>query len=219
MGAFFNRTRTFVESFLVGVVKYISHQQFDVYSIGKVSNITRQRVELNNLLKPLWHLVTEEPPPIWYHYRESNAEGRPDAWIDPRNSVILQIKATDLNPSGAFALPMCLHFPRIQAWRKDKLWHEALSLDEYNQIKESSGRGSIKKIVKRNVSLEDFTGERVKRKRMTVAEKRKLALEAYKKQFDPSTVGNSLFPYKLVKVLMNLFFFAGGCYFYTVERL
>ncbi|TMW39351.1 hypothetical protein DOY81_015569, partial [Sarcophaga bullata] len=95
---------------------------------------------------------------------------------------------TDLNPSGAFALPMSLHFPRIQAWRKDKLWHEALSLDEYNQIKESSGKGSIKKIVKRTVSLEDFTGERVKRKRMTAAEKRKLAMEAYAKQFDPSTV-------------------------------
>lgn len=189
MGAFFNRTRTFVESFLVGVLKYTSHQQFDVYSIGKVSNVTWQRVLLNNTLKPHWRLIIEDPPPMWYHYRESNAEGRPDAWIDPSNSIIFQIKATDLNPSGAFALPMSLHFPRIQAWRNDKLWHEALSLDEYNQIKQSCGQGSIKKIVKRNVSLEDFTGAPVKRKRLTAAEKRKLEREAYNKQFDPSSVG------------------------------
>ncbi|XP_037824188.1 DNA ligase 4 [Lucilia sericata] len=188
IGAFFNRTRTFVESFLVGVLKYVSLQQFEVYSIGKVSNNTTQRVVLNNTLKPHWHLATEEPPPLWYHYRETNAEGRPDAWIEPRNSVILQIKATDLNPSGAFALSMALHFPRIQAWRNDKLWHECLSLEEYNQLKQSSGRGAIKKIVKRTVSLEDFTGERVKRRKMTAAEKRNLGLQAYNKKFDPSNV-------------------------------
>lgn len=188
MGAFFNRTRTFVESFLVGVLKYISLQQFEVYSIGKVSNNTQQRVVLNNTLKPHWHVASEEPPPIWFKYKEKNAEGRPDAWIEPRNSLILQIKATDLNPSGAFALPMALHFPRIQTSRNDKLWHECLSLEDYNKIKQSSGSGAIKKIVKRTVSLEDFTGARIKRKRMTASEKRKLAMEAYKQKFDAASV-------------------------------
>lgn len=189
MGAFFNRTRTFVESFLVGVLKYISMQQYEVYSIGKVSNNTQQRVVLNNTLKPHWHLASEEPPPIWYHYREKSAEGRPDAWIEPRNSVILQIKATDLNPSGAFALPMALHFPRIQAWRNDKLWHECLSLEEYTQLKQNTGgRGAIKKIVRRPVSLEDFTGNAIKRTKMTAAAKRKLGLQSYEKKFDASNI-------------------------------
>ncbi|XP_061401399.1 DNA ligase 4-like, partial [Musca vetustissima] len=189
IGGFYNRSRTFVESFLVGVLKYISHQQFEVYSVGKVSNCTQQRVLLNNTLKSHWHLLSQEQPPIWYHYRHTSAEGRPDVWIEPRNSVILQIKATDLNPSGAFALNMCLHFPRIQMWRNDKAWHECLSLEEYQQLKSNSnGGGGIKKIVKRNVSLEDFIGNQSKRRKMTPAEKRKLGLLTYEKQFDPSNV-------------------------------
>lgn len=190
IGGFYNRARTFVDSFLVGVLKYISHQQFEVYSVGKVSNCTQQRVLLNNTLKSHWHLLSEEQPPMWYHYRQTSAEGRPDVWIEPRHSVILQIKATDLNPSGAFALTMSLHFPRIQIWRNDKPWHECLSLEEYNQLKQNTRGSGIKKIVKRNVSLEDFIGDRAKRRKITPAEKRKLGLLSYEKRFDPNNVSN-----------------------------
>lgn len=193
IGGFYNRTRTFVESFLLGVLKYVSHQQYEVYSIAKVSNNTTHRIVLNNTLKPHWRLLNQEPPPLWYHYKQTNADGRPDVWIEPRNSIILQIKATDLNPSGAFYTTTALHFPRIQTWRNDKLWHECLSLEEYNQITQSSGKSSIKKIVKRTVSLEDFTGDRVKKRKLTPAEKRNLGLQSYAKKFDPNVVSINLF--------------------------
>uniref|UniRef100_A0A1I8PP02 DNA ligase 4 n=1 Tax=Stomoxys calcitrans TaxID=35570 RepID=A0A1I8PP02_STOCA len=187
IGGFYNRARTFVESFLLGVLKYASSESYEVYSVGKVSNVTQQRVVLNNTLKSHWHLLSEEQPPMWYHYRPKSAEGRPDVWIEPRNSVVLQIKATDLNPSGAFYLNLALHFPRIQAWRNDKSWTECLTLEEYNQLKQNA-RGGIKKIVKRQISLEDFIGDRVKRRKLTPAEKRKMGLQSYEKRFDPQSV-------------------------------
>uniref|UniRef100_A0A1A9W1G8 DNA ligase 4 n=1 Tax=Glossina brevipalpis TaxID=37001 RepID=A0A1A9W1G8_9MUSC len=189
IGGFYNRQRTFIESFLLGILKYTSHQEYEVWSVAKVNNNITQRATLNSLLKSRWHLVEEEPPPMWFHYEQRNSEGRPDVWIDPRESVILQIKATDLNPSPAFALKMTLHFPRIQAWRNDKLWHECLTLDEYQQIKQQNCMGkSIRKIVKRPVSLEDLTADRVKRKKMTATQKRKLALLSYENKFDSKQV-------------------------------
>lgn len=131
IGGFYNRTRTFIKSFLLGVLKYNSENQYEVYSVGKVDNRTRQRTTLNDALKEHWQDCIQEPPPSWYHYKVNNAEGRPDLWIEPNKSVILQIRATDLVPSSAFALVKSLHFPRVEMWRNDKLWNECLSLHDY----------------------------------------------------------------------------------------
>ncbi|KAL9877806.1 DNA ligase 4 [Glossina fuscipes] len=189
IGGFYNRRRSFTESFLLGVLKYTNEKEYEVWSVAKVNNNITQRVTLSNLLKPRWRLVEEEPPPMWFHYEQGHSDGRPDVWIDPVESVILQIKATDLNHSPAFALKMTLHFPRIQCWRNDKLWNECLTLDEYQQIRQQNSMGkSIKKIVKRQVSLEDLMASRVKRKKMTAAQKRKLGLLSYERKFDVNQV-------------------------------
>lgn len=113
------------------MLKYNSENQYEVYSVGKVDNRTRQRTTLNDALKEHWQDCIQEPPPSWYHYKVNNAEGRPDLWIEPNKSVILQIRATDLVPSSAFALVKSLHFPRVEMWRNDKLWNECLSLHDY----------------------------------------------------------------------------------------
>lgn len=119
-----------MESFLLGVLKCNSPSDFEVYSVGKVSNIMRQRAVLGDSLREHWRQFSTEPPPLWYHYKD-NAEGRPDVWIEPKNSTILQIKAADLSPSSAYSLVKSLHFPRVQAWRNDKVWNECMTLDEY----------------------------------------------------------------------------------------
>uniref|UniRef100_A0A0A1XLZ5 DNA ligase 4 n=1 Tax=Zeugodacus cucurbitae TaxID=28588 RepID=A0A0A1XLZ5_ZEUCU len=188
IGGFYNRTRTFIQAFLLGVLKYTSDTQYEVYSIGKVDNRTRQRATLNDALKPHWQDCKRDPPPCWYHYKQNSAEGRPDVWIEPHKSVILQIRATDLAPSAAFALSKCLHFPRIEMWRNDKLWNECLSLHDYMAM--IQGESGIKKIHKRQVELSDLTLPQKKRK-LTAAERRKLGALSYERRFNADEVAQS----------------------------
>lgn len=185
IGGFYNRARTFIQSFLLGVLKYNAETQYEVYSVGKVDNRTRQRATLNDALKQHWQDCKREPPPCWYHYKQSSAEGRPDVWIEPNKSVILQIRATDLAPSSAFALSKSLHFPRVEMWRNDKLWHECLSLHDYMAM--IQGERGIKKIHKRHVELSDLTLPQKKRK-LTAAERRKLGVLSYERRFNPDEV-------------------------------
>ncbi|XP_054729929.1 DNA ligase 4-like [Anastrepha obliqua] len=185
IGGFYNRTRTFIKSFLLGVLKYISDTQFAVYSVGKVDNTTRERKRLNDALKPHWQDRQMEPPPDWYNYKQSRAEGRPDVWIEPNKSVILQIRATDLAPSAAFALPKSLHFPRIEWWRNDKMWNECLSLHDYMEM--FQGERGLKKIHKRGVELGDLTAPQKIRK-LTDAERRKLGRQSYERRFNEAEI-------------------------------
>ncbi|XP_036318906.1 DNA ligase 4 [Rhagoletis pomonella] len=185
IGGFYNRTRTFIQSFLLGVLKYTSDTQYAVYSVGKVDNRTRQSKRLNDALKQHWQDSKMEPPPDWYHYKATSPEGRPDVWIQPSKSVILQIRATDLSPSSAFALAKSLHFPRIEMWRNDKLWKECLSIHDYMEM--IQGERGIKKIHKREVELGDLTGPQKKRK-LTLAERRKLGILSYEKRFNPDEI-------------------------------
>lgn len=98
IGGFYNSRKTYIESYLLGVLK---DRNDDIstcfYSVGTVniglSNNTRR--ELGNQLKPHWKIVKTnkenrktipEPPEgmIW-------GTQFPDVWIDPRSSVILKV--------------------------------------------------------------------------------------------------------------------------------
>jgi len=102
MGGFYNVSKTYIETLLVGVIKEKENNHVEVFSVGKVSNYIKERYVLSDFLKTSWHIVEREPPPLWYHCSTTNADGRPDVWIEPQKSAVLQIKATDLAPSSAF---------------------------------------------------------------------------------------------------------------------
>ncbi|KAH8387859.1 hypothetical protein KR093_009908, partial [Drosophila rubida] len=193
IGGFYNRKRTFIESFLLGVLKPAgAHGRDEVFSIGCVANNTRQRSVLHHELSAHWHVSSTEPPPLWYHYKPNEKEGSPDVWIQPQNSIVLQVKAADLTPNGAFYTAKSLHFPRTQLMRDDKVWNECMTLQEYTEL--CQGRGAIKKLNKRHVDLSDFTSER-KRQKMTPSERSRLGLAVYEKRYDaqPLAPGSQLF--------------------------
>ncbi|KAH8289775.1 hypothetical protein KR054_010784 [Drosophila jambulina] len=189
IGGFYNRKRTFIESFLLGVLQPApagSSHRHEVFSIGCVTNNTQQRGVLNHTLKPHWHDVVKEPPPLWYHYKPNDRTGCPDLWIEPQNSIILQVKAADLAPNSAFFTRKSLHFPRIELKRDDKSWSECMTLKEFNDLCE--GSLAIKKLNKRQLRLEDLTTKR-KRLRMTPSERSRLGLAVYEKRcvLDPAS--------------------------------
>ncbi|XP_068154821.1 LOW QUALITY PROTEIN: DNA ligase 4, partial [Drosophila tropicalis] len=181
IGGFYNRKMTFIESFLLGVLQPQTNNsgRDEVFSIGRVANNTRQRVVLNDALRSHWHKASAEPPPLWFHYKATEKEGCPDVWIEPRHSIILQVKAADLAPYGAFYTAKSLHFPRTELVRDDKVWNECMTLQEFQQLCE--GQIGIKKLNKRQLRLDDFTTER-KRQKLTPAERSRLGLSAYEKR-------------------------------------
>ncbi|KAI8034707.1 DNA ligase 4 [Drosophila gunungcola] len=195
IGAFYNQKRTFVDSFLLGVLQPAppgSSNRPEVFSIGVVANNTKQRGVLNHTLKPHWHDAVKEPPPLWFHYKAKERSGCPDLWIEPHNSIILQVKAADLAPNAAFHTRKSLHFARTEMKRDDKSWNECMTLREFNDLCE--GSSAIKKLNKRKLRLEDVTTKR-KQQRMTPAERSRQGLAVYEKrcEVDPAASSSRLF--------------------------
>lgn len=63
---------------------------------------------------------------------------RPDVWIKPEDSVVIQAKAASVGPSDEFAVNLTLRFPRFQRLRSDKDWTTALSLQELLEIRDAA---------------------------------------------------------------------------------
>ncbi|KAF5720709.1 DNA ligase 4 [Fusarium globosum] len=61
---------------------------------------------------------------------------RPDVWIRPKDSVVISVKAASVGPSDQFARGFTLRFPRFRRLRLDRTWDTALSLQEFQELKE-----------------------------------------------------------------------------------
>lgn len=60
---------------------------------------------------------------------------RPDVWIKPSDSVVLEVKAASVGGSDQFRTGLTLRFPRFKKLRTDKDWKSALSLSEFTALK------------------------------------------------------------------------------------
>lgn len=63
---------------------------------------------------------------------------RPDVWIKPEDSVVIQAKAASVGTSDEFAANLTLRFPRFQKLRSDKDWTTALSYEEFLEVKNTA---------------------------------------------------------------------------------
>lgn len=91
-----------------------------------------ERFNINNSLQSSWKSSWNFPPPKFLKFGSFSFQ--PDVWIDPKESTILQIKAAELSQSSSYGTPFALRFPRIEAWRKDKIWNECMTLGDYEQF-------------------------------------------------------------------------------------
>ena len=60
---------------------------------------------------------------------------RPDVWIRPSESVVLEAKAASVAASDQFSMGFTLRFPRFRRLRLDKNWDQGLDVDEFTQLK------------------------------------------------------------------------------------
>ncbi|CAA21085.3 DNA repair ligase Lig4 [Schizosaccharomyces pombe] len=60
---------------------------------------------------------------------------KPDMWIHPKDSLVLQIKAAEVVVSNRFKTNYTLRFPRLEKVRLDRSWKDALTINEFFTLK------------------------------------------------------------------------------------
>lgn len=94
--------------------------------------------DFNNKLVDHWKIFDKKNPPTNI-ILASGFKEKPDAWIEPSKSCIVQIKAAEIIESDRFKTGCTLRFPRVEKFRDDKHWYECMTTKEVLEMKEKSG--------------------------------------------------------------------------------
>ena len=90
---------------------------------------------LQGQLRDHWRNYDPRRPPKFLRLMDGLKE-KPDVWIEPEFSRVLQVKAAQVVPTDKFCAGVTLRFPRVTRLRTDKTWHEATTLEEILQLRE-----------------------------------------------------------------------------------
>jgi DNA ligase-4 len=105
------------------------------------------------------------PPFIELGGHEQNRQHeRPDQWIHPSDSVVLECKAASVESSDKFRFNYTLRFPRFKQLRTDKRWDQALSREEFYEVKANVE-------YKREEKEKEFEIEKSRRKKIRTTKK------------------------------------------------
>lgn len=92
---------------------------------------------------------------------------RPDVWIKPSDSVVLEVKAASIGTSDQFRTGLTLRFPRFKRLRLDKNWQSALTMQEFLDLKSN---------VEKEKKDKEFRVDDARRKRKKNSQSRKRVL-------------------------------------------
>ena len=106
------------------------------YSFCKIGSgySIQELYEFNLKLKDKWHKFDKKNPPAHLEV----AYEKPDKWIDPKDSIIVQVKAVEIVPTDKYKTGYTLRFPRLEKFRDDKPWHQCMKLSELNELKDKN---------------------------------------------------------------------------------
>ncbi|NP_001081114.1 DNA ligase (ATP) 4 [Xenopus laevis] len=101
--------------------------------------------------------------PHWKTYRKRDPPSnilcgieKPEVFIQPCNSVILQIKAAEIVSSDMYKTGCTLRFPRIEKIREDKEWYECMTLDDLEQFRDKASG----KLASKHLDVDDEPHEK-----------------------------------------------------------
>ncbi len=99
---------------------------------------------------------------------------KPDMWIKPSDSVVVQVKAAQVVDSDDYGFKKTLRFPRFVKLRRDRDWKNALSVNDFAELKETA------EIVEKTKKIEADEKRKDARKARTYASRKKpLTLAGY----------------------------------------
>lgn len=163
-------TKNYIRRYTLGCVEETEDGLFNVYAIGEVVHgVTRQeRLNIFESLQPFLveHFgekeVTFEKGKVFF------GRSKPDVWIPPHKSIVLECKASELVKSSDHYSEYTLRFPRINNVRRDKIWEESCTYKEFLDMCQSED-GRVKKTVVRQVNKNDVISPSRKRKAINSA--------------------------------------------------
>ncbi|KAL5243761.1 hypothetical protein ACI65C_011171 [Semiaphis heraclei] len=125
------KNRGVVSHFLMGLLEK-DGESFKCSAISRVSSglSIEELADLSRKLFSHWKRINPGvmPPNIEW------GKEKPDLWIEPESSVIVQVKATEIMTSHTFKSKITLRFPRIEKVRYDKPWQDCLTVKEFESI-------------------------------------------------------------------------------------
>lgn len=113
-------------------------------------------------LEPHWQLWDDNNIPAHFNgWKPQKTDLRPDVWIDPRHSKIIEVYGFELTFTTLYQTGLTLRFPRCKAIRNDKNWYECLTVQDLNAVRSSlfnkraadvslGQKRTAKRVVKRN---------------------------------------------------------------------
>ncbi|GAM91626.1 hypothetical protein ANO11243_096780 [Dothideomycetidae sp. 11243] len=135
--------------------------------------------DIRHLTDGKWKDWDSKRPPT--HYIELAGGDRqyekPDVWIRPDESIVLEVKAASVSATDQFRTGYTLRFPRFRKLRRDKDWRAALSLVEFSQLKDRAEEEKEEKRFKIDDARRKRTAKR--RKRETVIAGQDQSVAAY----------------------------------------
>lgn len=154
MGGSYTSTSDILNSFIVGIRSGNADNGRPLYlSFGSVSSgLNKDELAImNKKLKTEGHKFEQFNSKELVFSKE-----KPHYYIDPSNSVVFQIRATELvrNTDSRFKTPFSLRFPRILEIRYDKPIDECLDMNELLEL--TTTNKAVIKLNRRNISLEEL---------------------------------------------------------------
>lgn len=88
----------------------------------------------------------------------------PDVWFRPDESMVIEIRGTEIVPTDDFGVQWTLRFPRIVRLRPDKCWWHATSVEQFRELIVRRNGGVVTGVSRvRQLKIEDVRGSRVTR--------------------------------------------------------
>uniref|UniRef100_K3WBD5 DNA ligase n=1 Tax=Globisporangium ultimum (strain ATCC 200006 / CBS 805.95 / DAOM BR144) TaxID=431595 RepID=K3WBD5_GLOUD len=112
-----------------------------VYTFAKVGTgyNLEELEDLRRDLEPHWQLWDNDNIPAHLNgWKPQKSDLKPDVWIDPRHSKILEVYGFELTFTTLYQTGLTIRFPRCKAIRNDKPWYQCMNVQDLN-----TARGSI----------------------------------------------------------------------------
>ncbi|KFQ18702.1 PREDICTED: DNA ligase 4 [Merops nubicus] len=109
---------------------------------------------------------------------------KPEMYIEPCNSVIVQVKAAEIVASDMYKTDCTLRFPRIERIREDKEWHECMTSDLLEDLR----RKAEGKLASKHLHMDENEEPREKKRRTVPKVKKIIGIAEQFKAPDLSSV-------------------------------
>ncbi|UJR20821.1 hypothetical protein I4U23_023932 [Adineta vaga] len=114
-------------------------RDFLYYTFCKIGSgyTHKELLDFNNRFANKWKPWSKKTAPSYILCTHE----KPDVWIEPNDSCIVQVKATEFMTSDKYKCGFTLRFPRLEKFREDKAWYECVTYQELIDLRErNSGK-------------------------------------------------------------------------------